>query len=165
MNPTRLAPHQPSILLTGILLGVGAIGAVDEAVFHQILQWHTLYWGTDEHGRIFSDGMFHLLTASLLVWGVLRVWQAQHGSVVTPRDALLAGVLIGAGGFNLYDGLVQHLLLHLHLVNEYVCASPQADNSIANCPADLPYEIAWLLAAAVLLGVGLLWRRRVSPSG
>jgi uncharacterized membrane protein len=75
-------------------------------------------------------------------------------------------MLIGAGGFNLYDGLVQHLLLHLHLVNEFVCPSPQADNSVAACPADMPFELAWLLVAAAVLAVGIVsWRRQSRRSG
>src|SRR4051794_15768185 len=44
--------HLASPLLTGILLGIGIIGFLDEAVFHQLLQWHTFYWDTDQHGRI-----------------------------------------------------------------------------------------------------------------
>jgi uncharacterized membrane protein len=161
--PTR-TPHRPprrSVLLTGVLLGIGVIGAIDEAIFHQVLQWHTLYWGTDEHGRILSDGLFHLASAAVLVWGTLRVWQTPQGWLRGRREALLAAVLIGAGGFNLYDGLVQHLLLHLHLVNEFVCPTPQADNSIASCPADIPFEVTWLVLASALLAIGLWWWRRL----
>ena len=151
------------MLLTGVLLGIGSIGAIDEAVFHQLLQWHTLYWGTDAHGRILSDGLFHLASAAVLVWGALRVWQTPQDWLRGRREALLAAVLIGAGGFNLYDGLVQHLLLHLHLVNEFVCPTPEANNLIASCPADIPFEVAWLVVATALLAIGLLWWRRVSP--
>ena len=168
MNALRRAeaePHprrQRSVLLTGALLGIGLVGAIDEAVFHQLLQWHTLYWGTDEHGRILSDGLFHLASAAVLVWGALRVWQTPQDWLRSRREALLAAVLIGAGGFNLYDGLVQHLLLHLHLVNEFVCPTPEANNSIATCQADLPFEVAWLLVAAALLTIGIVWWRNVS---
>jgi uncharacterized membrane protein len=151
---------QQSVLLTGVLLGIGVIGAIDEAVFHQVLQWHTLYWGTDERGRIVSDGVFHLVSAGVLVWGTLRVWQTPQRWLRARRGALLAAVLIGIGGFNLYDGLVQHLVLHLHLVNEFVCPTPEADNSIAACPADIPFELAWLMVAAALLVTGLVWWRR-----
>ena len=158
------AAGQPSVVLTGLLLGIGSIGAIDEAVFHQILQWHTLYWGTDQHGRILSDGVFHLLSAAVLVWGALRVWRTPQDWLRTRREALLAATLIGAGGFNLYDGLVQHLLLHLHLVNEFVCPSPQANNSVATCPADAAFEVAWLVVAVALLIAGILWWRRQSPS-
>ena len=148
-----------SVLLTGVLLGIGVVGAIDEAVFHQLLQWHTLYWGTDAHGRILSDGLFHLFSAGVLVWGALRVWQTPQDWLRSRREALLAAVLIGAGGFNLYDGLVQHLLLHLHLVDEYMCATPGADNSIATCPADIPFEVAWLVVAVAVLAGGLVWWR------
>jgi uncharacterized membrane protein len=128
-------------------------------VFHQLLQWHTLYWGADERGRILSDGLFHLLTLALLVWSALRLWQTPAEHLEGQRGALLGAVLMGAGGFNLYDGLVQHVLLHLHLVNEFVCPTFQADNSLASCPADVPFEVAWLLLAAALLVAGLrLWR-------
>ena len=170
MNAVRRPDAEPrprqhrSVLLSGLLLGIGVVGAIDEAVFHQLLQWHTLYWGTDEHGRILSDGLFHLASAAVLVWGALRVWQTPQDWLRSRREALLAAVLIGAGGFNLYDGLVQHLLLHLHLVNEFVCPAPEANNSIATCPADIPFEVAWLVAAAVLLGLGVLWWRRLAQT-
>jgi uncharacterized membrane protein len=157
-----LSQARRSVLVTGVVLGIGVVGAIDEAVFHQLLQWHTLYWGTDEHGRILSDGLFHLLTLTLLVWAALRLWQTPREWLSGRRAALLAAVLMGAGAFNLYDGLVQHLVLHLHLINEFVCPDPQADNSIANCPADLPFEVAWLLVATMLLLTGVIrWRREV----
>jgi uncharacterized membrane protein len=144
-------------------LGIGIIGAIDETVFHQLLQWHTLYWGTDERGRILSDGVFHLVSAAVLVWAALRLWQTPGGWLRRQRAPLLAALLIGAGGFNLYDGLVQHLLLHLHLVNEFVCPDPQANNSVAACPADLPLEIAWLVIAIAVLIAGVVWWRRPEP--
>jgi uncharacterized membrane protein len=161
--------RQPSVLLTGLLLGIGITGAIDEAVFHQVLQWHTLYWGTDAHGRVVSDGLFHLVSTGVLVWGALRVWQMPEDWRHSRRQALLAAILMGAGGFNLYDGLVQHLLLHLHLVNEFVCPNPQANNSVATCPADTPFEVAWLVVAAAVLAAGSFWwqarQRRPSASG
>ena len=56
---------------------------------------------------------------------------------------------------------MQHAWLHLYLVDEYVCPQLQADNSLAACPADVPYELAWdTLAAAALLGGMLALRRR-----
>lgn len=58
-----------SVLLTGMVVGIAVVGAVDEAMFHQLLQWHTLYWSDNESQRILSDGVFHLLTLALLVWG------------------------------------------------------------------------------------------------
>jgi uncharacterized membrane protein len=114
---------------------------LDEAIVHHILQWHTLYWSESEPLGILSEGLFHLLTLALLVWGGARLWQPSadlHGR----RGPLIAAILIGAGEFNLNYRVVQHVLLHLHLVNEYVCATPTKNNSLASCPADAPYEVA-----------------------
>lgn len=59
---------------------------------------------------------------------------------------LAAGFLVGLGGFNLYDGTVQHKLLRLHPVREGV-----ADQ--------LPYDLAWNAVSLALLVLGwLLWR-------
>jgi len=64
-----------SVLFTGILIGIGIAGFLDETIFHQLLQWHAFYWATDQHGRILSDGLFHLFSTLLLLWGLLRVWR------------------------------------------------------------------------------------------
>lgn len=164
MTPARAGAgsRRGSPLFTGILIGIGIVGFLDEAIFHQLLQWHNFYWNTDQHGRILSDGLFHVLSTLLLIWGTLRLW---FGTIPTP-DLFLAGILIGAGGFNAYDGIVQHLLLHLHLVNEKVCPTPErGTNSILTCRADVPYEIAWIAIGTLVLIVGLyLWRRSPDQS-
>jgi uncharacterized membrane protein len=56
-------------------------------------------------------------------------------------------MLMGAGGFNLYDGTIQHKLLRLHPVRE----------DVANI---LPYDLAWNgVALLALLAGWWLWRR------
>lgn len=149
------------VLRTGVLLGIGIAGFVDEALFHQLLQWHTFYWATDQHGRILSDGLFHIVSTLALLWGAFRLWRGHATGSLPRRRAILAGLLCGAGGFNAYDGLVQHIILHLHLVNEHVCPRPNdGANSILTCRADIPYEVIWLVVALTVLGAGLaLWRR------
>jgi uncharacterized membrane protein len=158
-EPRAVAPeatHRTSPILTGILLGIGIIGFLDEAVFHQLLQWHTFYWDTDQHGRILSDGLFHVFSTLLLLWGTFRLWFGP----LPPARLLLAGILIGAGGFNAYDGIVQHAIFHFHLVNERVCPAPERGNSLLTCRADVPFEIAWIGFGLLLLGAGVvLWRR------
>jgi uncharacterized membrane protein len=52
----------------------------------------------------------------------------------------------GAGGFNLYDGIVQHKLLGLHQVR-------------AGASDNLPYDVAFVGLAAVVLLAGLLLLR------
>jgi uncharacterized membrane protein len=76
--------------------------------------------------------------------------------------AILGGILLGAGGFNTYDGIVQHVILHFHLVDEHVCTIPtDPNNSILNCRADIPYEIVWILVGVLILGAGVALTRRV----
>jgi uncharacterized membrane protein len=136
-----------SLLLTGVLLGIGTAGALDEILLHQLLQWHNFYVHTSTAGRIISDGLFHLLSFALLMTGALRLWsQRREISQLGSARPLLAGLLIGAGGFNLYDGTIQHKVLRLHPVRE----------GVAN---QLPYDIAFNgIALLLLLGGWLLWR-------
>jgi uncharacterized membrane protein len=148
-----------SLLVTGLILGVGIAGSFDEILVHQLLQWHKFYWTTSLSVGTFSDGLFHLFTVALLLWGAYRLWRYRPEWPSAWRAEALAAILIGAGAFNLYDGVVQHLLFHWHLVNEFACPSPNINNSMLTCPADLPYEIGWIAVALVLLIAGLLWRR------
>jgi uncharacterized membrane protein len=136
-----------SLLWTGVILGIGLIGSLDEIVLHQLLQWHTFYVHTTPYWRIVSDGIFHFVTAGLLLGGGLWLaWQRpQFGDPLQLR-ALIAGMLLGVGGFNLYDGTIQHKILQLHPVREGV-------------PNLLPYDLAFNAIAVVLLLLGW-WLRR-----
>jgi uncharacterized membrane protein len=153
-----------SILVTGILIGIGIIGFVDETIFHQLLQWHAFYWATDEHGRILSDGLFHLFSTLLLLWSLFRVWRGRARWTQGSAPLIVAAILMGIGGFNFYDGIIQHAILHLHLVNEHVCniAVTHGNNSLANCPQDIPYEIVWDIVGFIVLVTGFwFWRRNI----
>lgn len=129
------------------MLGVGAMGAIDEIVFHQLLQWHHFYMDTTERWRIVSDGLFHAFTAALLLVGAIRLWHHRR------RIARIAGgrpfwsaFFLGAGGFQVFDGLINHKLLRLHQVREGV------DNLIL-------YDIVWIAGGLLLLIIGwFLWR-------
>jgi uncharacterized membrane protein len=151
-----------SALLTGILLGIGIVGFIDETVFHQLLQWHNFYWNTDQFGRILSDGLFHIFSTLLLLWGTIRLWRSTFSWANLHRRIIVAGILIGAGGFNFYDGIIQHAILRLHLVNEHVCATvaSRSDTILGICRNDVPYEIVWDLAGLIVLALGwFLWQR------
>jgi len=156
------AYRRRSVLLTGIILGIGIIGFIDEAVLHQILQWHTFYWATSEYGRILSDGFFHIFSTLVLLWGAFRLWQASKAWTPGSGQELSAAILIGGGGFNTFDGVVDHLVLHVHLVNERVCALVDANNTVGTCPQDIPYEIVFTAIGLGLLIGGMLWWQRTA---
>lgn len=152
-------PVARSLLITGLILGVGIAGSLDEILVHQLLQWHKFYWTASISVGTFSDGLFHIFSVAMLLWGAYRLWRYRPQWPGAWRSEALAAILIGAGAFNLYDGVAQHLLFHWHLVNEFVCPSPYINNSLLTCPADLPYEIGWIAVALALLAGGFLWRR------
>jgi uncharacterized membrane protein len=136
-----------AVVMTGVFLGIGLMGALDEIVFHQMLQWHNFYVGTTQYWRIFSDGAFHVFTATVLFLGAMRLWaQRRRVSTVVSGRPLWAGLLMGLGGFQLFDGIVNHKILQLHPVREGV-------------EEIWPYDLAWNIpAAAILLAGWLLWR-------
>jgi uncharacterized membrane protein len=133
-------------VLTGVLLGVGLAGTLDEVILHQILHWHHFYDRSSSAAGLVSNGLFHPASTMFLVAGAYRLWIDRAQPYRGWLRSLLAGVLLGLGGFNLYDGTVQHKLLHLHQVR------PDAENW-------LPYDIAFIGVAAALLlaGIIILW--------
>lgn len=147
------AAARRSLLVTAACLGVGVMGAADEIVFHQLLQWHNFYVHTTAQWRIVSDGIFHLATATLLFVGALRLWHGPRPPRTPARDRRFWGaLLLGAGGFQLFDGTVNHKLLALHPVREGV------ENA-------LPYDLAWIGSALVLLAAGWLLVRGAPAAG
>lgn len=103
-----------------------------------------------------SDGVFHAASTVLPVVGVAAVVagngravfadRAERGAAGAAGRRLWGGVLVGLGGFNLYDATVQHKLLRLHQVR------PAADDW-------LPYDLAFGGLATALLLAGLLLLR------
>lgn len=126
-------------------LGVGLMAAVDEIIFHQLLAWHHFYDRSTPAIGLLSDGLLHAAELLMLAAGFyLFVQLCRHGAA--SRAHAWAGLLLGAGGFQLFDGLINHKLLRLHQVR-YV------DNL-------LPYDLAWNAVGVVLLTIGLVALRR-----
>ncbi len=143
---------RPRSLLSGVLVGIGIAGFVDETVFHQLLHWHHFYdKGTPEAGLV-SDGLFHIgswvaMVAGLFLFADLR----RRDTWVRPR--WIGGVLVGLGGFQLYDGTVQHKLFELHQIRYGVDITP--------------YDVVWNAVAVALIVAGavVLARSRVPAGG
>ena len=142
-----------ALLVDGLLLGVGLMGALDTVLFHQILQWHNFYVHADEYWRIASDGLLHLATTTLLFLGALRLWDDRRLLSGAGGRTFAAAIILGMGAFQLFDGTVDHLLFRFHPPREG--ASPR-----------WPYDVAWNASALLMLAVGwLLWRRARASSG
>ncbi|TVR71944.1 MAG: DUF2243 domain-containing protein [Sphaerobacteraceae bacterium] len=147
----RFSANQRRTIWTGFILGVGLMGAVDSIIFHQLLQWHHFYYDTTQFWRIFSDGLLQGFTAGMLFFGAMRLWFDRHRiSRLFSGSVLWAGLLLGAGAFQLFDGIINHKVLRLHQVREGV------ENN-------LPYDIAWNGFALLLLLIGVIVLRGAVP--
>ncbi|WP_250557248.1 DUF2243 domain-containing protein [Pseudonocardia lacus] len=132
-------------LLAGLLLGVGAVAFLDEAVFHQLLHWHKFYDRASTELGLVSDGLFHAFSWGATVAALFLLGSLRRDRVVD-RRRVVGGALVGAGAFQLYDGLVQHKLLGLHQIRYEVDL--------------LPYDLVWNALAVALLVAGLVLVRR-----
>ncbi|OHB38511.1 DUF2243 domain-containing protein [Phenylobacterium sp.] len=138
------ADPRRSMLAAG-LIGVGVTAAVDEIVFHQLLAWHHFFDRSTSAVALFSDGLLHSAELIILVLGFFMLADVRARRALASTSAW-AGFFIGAGGFQLFDGIVDHKVLRLHQVR-YV------DNL-------LPYDLAWNGAGLLLLAVGFVLLRR-----
>lgn len=121
------------------------MAAVDEIVFHQLLSWHHFYDGDSNDIALISDGLLHALYLVALVAGFFLYAELRANHTLS-RPYALAGFLLGLGGFQFFDGIVDHKLLGLHEIRYGVDL--------------LPYDIAWLGFSVLLLVAGVIQLRR-----
>jgi uncharacterized membrane protein len=129
------------------LIGIGLMAGVDEILFHQVLAWHHFFDRSTPAIGLLSDGLLHSAELIAIVAGFFLLAELRQRQAFD-RSRAWAAFFIGAGAFQLFDGLVDHKLLRVHQIR-YV------DNV-------LPYDIAWNVSALamVLLGVWLMRRAR-----
>ena len=143
-----------------ILVGVGLGGLFDGIVLHQILQWHHMLSAptppvTVDALRLntLADGLFHaaawIATATGLAWLVV----SSRRDFLPDPVRLLGGILLGWGGFNVTEGIIDHHVLGIHHVRE----GPDA----------LLYDVAFLAwgAGMLLLGLALTSRQARAADG
>ena len=137
-------------LWSGVLFGMGLISFFDEAVFHQLLHWHHFYDKSTTEIGLVSDGFFHAFSWLATVGSLFMVVDLRRRQAFWMKR-WIGGVLLGAGAFQLYDGIVQHKMMGLHQIRYGV---------------DLfPYDITWNYLALALMIVGgiLLYLTRRRP--
>ncbi|MGI3783699.1 MAG: DUF2243 domain-containing protein [Janthinobacterium lividum] len=145
--PSPAPSPRPRSTLSGVLAGVGLVAFVDETVFHQLLHWHHFYDRSTSDAGLVSDGLFHAFGFVAVVTGLFLLADLRRRQSLVVRR-WVGGVLLGAGGFQLYDGLVQHKVFGLHQIRYGVDL--------------LPYDLTWnvLGAALVVAGAAVTARSR-----
>lgn len=146
MPPARSSSlDPPRSLWTAVLIGIGLMAAVDEIIFHQLLHWHHFFDRDTLAVGLVSDGLLHAAELIAIVAGFFLYAELRRRNALAVGHAW-AGFFLGAGGFQIFDGLVDHKLLRVHQVR-YV------ENV-------LPYDIAWNLAGLLLILVGVVLLRK-----
>jgi uncharacterized membrane protein len=138
---SRGAPQRRRSLLAAGMVGVGLMAAVDEIVFHQVLGWHHLFDRSTSAAALVSDGILHAMELVLLLAGFFLLAGLRHRNTLLAPTAR-AGVFLGLGAFQLFDGVVDHKVLRLHQIRYSVDL--------------LPYDLVWDLTGAVLLLIGVV---------
>lgn len=145
-----LKSGENKILLSGVFIGIGAMALIDEIIFHQLLQWHHFFdFNTMQFG-IFSDGLLNSFALFAIVAGIFLF---AHVTKMYSYSLLRwwSGIFIGLGSFQLFDGIVSHKLLQIHQIRYGVEL--------------LPYDIAWIASAILLLAVGIfMWLKTRNSS-
>ncbi|WP_010649777.1 DUF2243 domain-containing protein [Oceanobacillus massiliensis] len=125
-------------LWSGFLFGLGLVAFIDEFVFHQLLQWHHFYDKSTSEIGLLSDGLFHAFSWFATVGGMFMVADLRRRAGFWLKR-WIGGMFLGAGAFQLYDGIIQHKMMKLHQIR-YV------DNV-------LKYDLIWnILAAFMIIG-------------
>ncbi len=144
---------------SAILIGIGLAGLIDIIIFHAILQWHH----TSSHiiipntieslqMNLLHDGLFLSFSLIITIAGVILLWHAStssnKNSLLSNKRSFIGLALIGFGGFNTIEGIINHLVLEMHHVID-----------VAN---PLAFDLAFLVVGglAFLAAGGLLLRSR-----
>ena len=126
---------------SGFLFGIGLIAFFDEAVFHQLLHWHHFYDRSTRSIGLVSDGLFHAFSWFATVWALFMLADLRRRHAWLKRR-WWGSVLLGAGLFQLYDGIIQHKWMRIHQIR-YV------ENV-------LMYDLVWNLLAVIMIIAGFL---------
>jgi uncharacterized membrane protein len=142
-----LKKENKNLFISGVILGLGLLGAIDGIVFHQLLQWHHMILSPNNELEIFTDGLFAALFSALLVWGGVKIFQdARKNEIGNSWKVFVGGIFVGGGAFNLVEGIVDHHILQVHRVK------PLADNPLA-------YDLGFLAIGLLLVIIGFLIKR------
>ncbi len=141
------------LIAAGVLLGLGLGGFFDGILLHQILQWHHMLSSvrppqtvSDLELNMVWDGLFEASTWVLTVVGVVVLWRAgKRDDVPWSSNTFVGSILVGAGSFNLVEGLIDHQILGIHHVKPG--------------PNELAWDLGFLAVGAVMAVAGWILLR------
>jgi uncharacterized membrane protein len=150
--------HRRPLMIAGILLGLGQAGFFDGIVFHQILQWHHMFTSI-ETGQTVSglelntigDGLFHLFDWIMTIAGIIVLWLAgKKPDVPWSSSTFVGSIAIGAGLFNVVEGIIDHHLLQIHHVKPGV-------NQLA-------WDIGFIAVGLLAIAIGFIIQKQPNNS-
>lgn len=123
---SALEPPQPrkthTLVWAGLFLGAGQAGFFDGIVLHQLLQWHHMFSSAETTATVaglelntLGDGLFHLFDWVMVLIGIGLLWRAAQKQPLSGRR-FVGALLMGAGFFNVIEGLIDHQILGIHHV-------------------------------------------------
>ncbi|MEP0870446.1 DUF2243 domain-containing protein [Trichocoleus desertorum AS-A10] len=157
LNPLDRANQKgdrKSVVAAGVLFGLGFSGFFDGVVLHQILQWHHMltsagYADTTVAGlklNTLADGLFHVVTYAFTLSGLVVLWRAlERGNLAWSSKVFGGALLIGAGTFDVVEGIIDHHILGIHHVK--------------SGPNELAWDLGFLALGATLAILGWLLLR------
>ena len=112
------------LIIAGILLGLGQAGFFDGIFFHQLLQWHHMFTNVESGNTVaglelntLGDGIFHVIDWLLTLAGIIVLWNAaKKENVILDNSTLIGSFFIGAGLFNVVEGILSHHVFQIHHV-------------------------------------------------
>src|SRR4051812_32346966 len=155
----ELARHRRVEARGAVLLGIGLGGFVDGIVLHQILQWHHMLTSTGSEpmttvagleANTLADGLFHVATWICVALGSWLMYTGWRDGRIAPSVSGQVGLLLmGWGGFNLVEGLIDHEILGIHHVRD-------------DLGGPIGWDIAFLVFGAALVAAGWALTRRAT---
>lgn len=124
METTNISNNRRPLIIAGILLGLGQGGFFDGIFFHQLLQWHHMFTNIESGNTVaglelntLGDGLFHVFDWIMTLAGIIALWIAiKKDNVILSTSVLIGAFCIGAGMFNIVEGILSHHVLQIHHV-------------------------------------------------
>lgn len=147
-----------ALITTGVILGVGQAAFFDGIIFHQLLQWHHMFSNVRTDATVaglelntVGDGLFHLFAWVTLSVGIVLLWRLAKQQIQLSTRTFVGALMIGAGSFNVIEGLIDHQILGIHHVK-----------AGAN---QLAYDMSFLAVGAAVAAIGwILLRSEDKPT-